>query len=412
MVGSAFRFEATSKGLLDAWPMDFLVWLLCPYLLGIAVAVRRQQTQLFNGSILRWPDALGDTTTMTIQERKTREARADDLMSALVCERYGTPDVLKFVSRPRPSPEKDELLIRVMASTITSGDRRVRSLDVPKGFRTLGRLVLGWHGPRNAVLGVQFAGVVVATGSRVKGFVVGDAIFGISGFRMGSHAEYLCLPAQGAIARKPETSTFEESAAMSFGGGTALYFLRRANLLSGQTILVNGASGNVGMAAVQLARDMGGKVTGVCSAVYLDQVRVLGAEKVIDYAQEDFTNLPQRFDVVFDVACNRPVKRCLNVLKPGGRLIRLLSDLPEMCRAMLPRRDGLRVIAGNAEERADYLEDLADLVRQGRYRPLVARVYPFDEAIEAHRYADLQNHGGSVVIKMKDVSKTEVLYDQ
>lgn len=333
-------------------------------------------------------------------------------MKALVCERYGTPDVLKFVSRPRPSPEKDELLIRVLASTITSGDRRVRSLDVPKGFRTLGRLALGWHGPRNAVLGVQFAGVVVATGNCANGFVVGDSVFGISGFRMGGHAEYLCLPAKGAIARKPETLTFEEAAAMSFGGGTALYFLRRANLLSGQTILVNGASGDVGTAAVQLARDMGGKVTGVCSAAYLHQVRALGAEKAIDYMQEDFTQPPQRFDVVFDVACNHPVKHCLNALKPGGRLVRLLSDLPEMCHAMLPRRDGLHVIAGTAEERADHLEDLADLVRQGRFRPVVARVFPFDEAIQAHRYADLQHHGGSVVIKMNDASKTEVLHDR
>lgn len=327
-------------------------------------------------------------------------------MTALVCGRYGGPDVLKFSQLARPAPKPGEVLIRVVASTITSGDRRVRSLDVPKGFRTLGRLALGWHGPRNPVLGVQFAGVVVATGVRAKGFAVGDAVFGISGFRMGGHAEYLCLPAKGAIARKPETLTFEEAAAMSFGGGTALYFLRRANLLSGQTILVNGASGDVGMAAVQLARELGGKVTGVCSTAYLDQVRELGAEKVIDYKREDFTNAPQRFDVVFDVACNHPVKHCLNALNPGGRLIRLLSDLPEMCRAMLPRRDGLHVIAGTAEERADQLEDLADLVRQGRYRPVVARVFPFDEAIEAHRYADLRNHGGSIVIKMTDVSQS------
>ena len=323
-------------------------------------------------------------------------------MTALVCDRYGSPDVLRFEKLPRPFPRKAEVLIRVLASTITSGDRRVRSLDMPEGFRTLGRLALGWRGPRNPVLGATFAGVVEATGRRVNQFAPGDAVFGISGFRMGGHAEYLCIPAKAALARKPADLSFEEAAALPFGGGTALSFLKQAKLLPGETILVNGASGNVGMAAVQLAFDMGGEVTGVCSTARLDQVRSLGALQVIDYTREDFTAGPRRYDVVFDVACNHSVERCLQVLNPGGRLIRILAGLPEMCSAaLLPRRAGRRLIVGTAEERADQLEHLGELVRQGRYRPVIARVFPFDQAIEAHRYADHPGNGGSVVIRMK-----------
>lgn len=330
-------------------------------------------------------------------------------MNALVCERYGPPDVLTFAKRPRPSPRKDEILIRVLASTITAGDRRVRSMDMPTGFQTLGRLALGWHGPRKAVLGAEFAGVVQAVGSRAKGFTPGDAVFGISGFGMGAHAEYLCMRAKGALAHKPAQMSFEGAAALSFGGGTALSFLNRAGLCAGEKILVNGASGNVGTAAVQLARVMGAEVTGVCSAAHLEQVRSLGAARVMNYAQEDFTQLHQQFDVVFDVACNHGVERCLNVLKPGGRLIRLQAGLPEMCRALLqPRRAGRHIIVGTAEERADHLDYLAELVRQGSYCPVIALVFTFDEAIEAHRYADRPGHGGSVVIRMRGSEKNEV----
>lgn len=327
-------------------------------------------------------------------------------MTALVCERYGAPDVLKFEKRPSPLPGKDQVLVRVLASTITSADRRVRGLDMPAGFRTLGRLALGWSGPRQAVLGAEFAGVVHAMGSRAKGFTPGEAVFGINGFRMGAHAEYLCLSAKGALAHKPENLSFEGAAALSFGGSTALSFLSRAGLRAGEKILVNGASGSVGLAAVQLACVMGAEVTGVCSAAHLDQARSLGAARVINYVQEDFTLLGQQFDVVFDVACNQSVERCLKVLDPGGRLIRLQAGLPEMCSALLrPRRAGRRIIVGNAEERANHLEHLGELVRQGRYRPVIARVFPFEEAIEAHRYADRAGHGGSVVLQMKGLAE-------
>lgn len=322
-------------------------------------------------------------------------------MTALVCERYGDPGTLTFAQLAHPTPKRDELLIRVLATSITSGDRRIRSMNVPKGFRTLTRLALGWNGPRNTVLGATFAGVVHAVGSRSKGFEIGDTVFGINGFRMGAHAEYLCTLSTGAVAYKPAHLTFEQAAALPFGGGTALSFLRRARLLPGESILVNGASGDVGMAAVQLAFDIGSEVTGVCSALHIDQVRALGAVRVIDRQQEDFTATGRRFDVVFDVACNQTVDRCLNVLNPGGRLIRLAANLPEMCAAMLrPHRAGRHLIVGTAEERARDLERLAELVQRGRYSPAIARVFPFNQAVEAHRYADRANHGGSVVIKM------------
>ncbi|PZO16796.1 MAG: NAD(P)-dependent alcohol dehydrogenase [Burkholderiales bacterium] len=325
-----------------------------------------------------------------------------DPMAALVCTRYGAPDLLKFSHVPRPAPRHNEVLVQVVASSITSGDRRIRSMNMPPGFGTLGRLALGWSGPRNPVLGAEFSGVVRAVGDRVHKFAPGDAVFGISGFRMGGHAEYVCLPHHGALAHKPGNLSFEDAAALSFGGTTALSFLGRAALAPGETILVNGASGNVGLAAVQLARLLGSEVTGVCSTAHLEQVHSLGAVRVIDYTREDFTSLDQRFDVVFDVACNLSVAQCLTVLKPGGRLIRIQAGLAEMCRALLqPRRGGLRVLAGTAQERSGDLEQLADWVRQGLYRAVVARVFPFAQAIEAHRFADLPGRGGSVVMRMQ-----------
>ena len=336
-------------------------------------------------------------------------ASAVSFMTALVCERYGGPAVLRFAQRPKPVPKPGEVLIRVVACAITSGDRRVRSMDVPRGFGMLGRLALGWSGPRNPVLGATFAGVVQAPGGGTEGFAPGEAVFGISGFRMGAYAEYHCISSQGAIAHKPAHISFEQAAALPFGGGTALSFLRRAKLMPGETILINGASGNVGLAAVQLASHMGGAVTGVCSAAHSGLVQSLGAAHVIDYAQKDFTALGQRFDVVFDTVCNHPVAHCLHVLKPGGRLVRLLSDLPEMLGAMLvPRRAGRQVIVGTAEEKADDLKHLADLVAQGRYRPIIARVFPFEEAVEAHRYADRPSQAGGVLIKMNGVNTDNV----
>lgn len=335
---------------------------------------------------------------------------ANDSMTALVCERYGGPDVLKFMQRARPAPKPGELLVRVLASTVTVADRRVRSMDVPRGFGTLGRLALGWHAPRNPVLGATFAGVVQALGSGVKAFAPGEAVFGISGFSMGGHAEYLCIPATGAVAHKRAHLSFDQAAALPFGGGAALSFLRRAKLLPGETILVNGATGNVGMAVVQLSRNMGCAVTAVCSAEHVDVVRSLGAQRVIDYAQMDFTSLGQHFDVVFDTVCNHSVARCLPVLNAGGRLIRLLADLPEMLGAMvLPRRSGRYVIAGTAEEKADDLKHLADLVARGCYQPVIAREFPFSEAIEAHRYADRPSQPGGVVVKMNGVTKENFL---
>ena len=329
------------------------------------------------------------------------EAYAANLMAALVCERYGPPEVLRFVQRPQPTPKADEVLIRVLASTITAADRRMRSMDVPGGFGTLGRLAMGWRGPRNAVLGSEFAGVVQTVGDSAKGFLPGDAVFGFTGVHMGAHAEYLCMDSNGAMALKPERLSFASAAALSFGGTTALSFFRRARLQPGESVLVNGASGNVGAAATQLACVRGAMVTGVCSTAHLELVRSLGASCVINYQREDFTTLGQRYDVVFDVACHQSVEQCLKVLKPGGRLIRLQAGLPDVCRAFLqPQRGGRHLIVGSAEERADDLKHLAELVRQGRFRPVIACLFPFEELIQAHRYADRPSRGGSVVIKM------------
>src|SRR5512137_1530867 len=242
---------------------------------------------------------------------------------AYAYDRFGPPEVLQLKDFPTPVPGEHEVLVRIRATTVTAGDWRVRSLEVPRGFGLLSRLALGFSRPRQPILGTELSGEVVEAGKAVTRFRVGDQVFGFTGARMGCHAEYRCLPEEGhgrrdeAVALKPARLSHEEAAALSFGGTTALSFLRKARLRPGEKVLVVGASGGVGTAAVQLARHLGGRVTGVCGAANLELVRSLGAERVIDYASEDFTASGERWDVVVDTAGTAPFSRCKGSLADG-----------------------------------------------------------------------------------------------
>ncbi len=235
-------------------------------------------------------------------------------MKAAVYERYGPPDVVELKEVEKPTPKDNEVLIKIHATTVTSGDWRARSLVMPAGFGLMGRLVFGVTKPRQPILGTELAGEIEAVGKDVSRFKVGDQVFAFSGAGMGCHAEYKCMPEDGAVALKPPNLTYDEAAAISFGGTTALDFFRRGRLQGGERVLVNGASGGVGTAAVQLARHFGADVTGVCSTANLELVRSLGATQVIDYTREDFTRNGETYDVIVDTVGTAPFSRSKNSL--------------------------------------------------------------------------------------------------
>ena len=324
-----------------------------------------------------------------------------ETMQAAVYRRFGGPEVVRVETGPRPVPKPDELLIRVRASSVSVADHRARSLDLPPGLGFYGPLALGVVRPRHPVLGMDAAGVVEAVGDAVTVFAPGDEVIAMLGSRFGGHAEYVTVPQTAAIARKPANLTWEESAALLFGGHTALAFLGLVQLGPGVEVLVNGASGAVGTAAVQLASARGATVTGVCSAVNADLVRALGARRVIDYAVEDFAAVSDRYDVIVECVGNAPFSRVERSLKPGGALLMVITSLGGMLRARRDaRRSGGIVTAQGAAVSADDLAELVALVEAGRFRPVVDRIVDLDDIVEAHRVVDTGRKRGNVVVRM------------
>ncbi len=323
-------------------------------------------------------------------------------MKACVYERYGPPEVLQLKEVEKPTPRNNEVLIKTHATTVTSGDWRVRSLTVPAGFGLMMRLVFGISRPKQPILGSELAGVIESVGKDVSKFKVGDPVFAFSDAAMGCHAEYKCMAEDGAVVPKPSRLTFEEAAALSFGGTTALDFLRRGKLQSGESVLINGASGAVGTAAVQLARHFGAIVTGVCSSGNVELVRSLGASHVIDYTKEDFTQNGKTYDLIVDTAGTAPFSRSKTSLKEGGRLLLVLAGLPDMLQAPWVSLTGSRkVIAGPVTVRVADLHFLAELAEAGEFKPVIDRRYPFEQIAEAHRYVDTGRKKGNVAITLE-----------
>jgi NADPH:quinone reductase-like Zn-dependent oxidoreductase len=318
-------------------------------------------------------------------------------------DRYGPPEVLALREVADPVPGPRELLVRTCATTVSSGDHRARSLHLPASYGPLGRLVFGVFGPRQPILGSELSGHVEAVGAGVRRFKIGDAVFASTAARMGCHAELRCIPEDGAVAAKPARLSFAHAAALSFGGAVALRALRTAKIAPGERVLVNGASGAVGTACVQLARHLGAEVTGVCSAGNADLVRFLGAAHVLDYAREDLAASGPRYDVVLDTAGTAPYARARRCLAPRGRLVHVQSSLPDMLGA--PWRSltsGHQVTAPVVLATQDELEELARLAEAGALTPVIDRTYPFDGLVEAHRYVDTGRKRGSVVVTVRD----------
>ena len=323
-------------------------------------------------------------------------------MKAIVYERYGPPEVLELKEVAKPTPKDNEVLIKTHATTVTSGDWRVRSLSVPAGFGFIMRLVFGISKPKQPILGSELAGVIESVGKDVRKFKVGDQVFAFSDASMGCHAEYKCMPQDGAVVLKPPSLSYDEAAALSFGGTTALDFLRRGKLQSGEKVLVNGASGGVGTAAVQLAKHFGADVTGVCSTANMELVRSLGASHVIDYTKEDFTQNGETYDVIVDTVGTAPFSRSKDSLKAGGRLLMVLAGLPDMLQIpWVSMTSSKKVIAGPAAVRAEDLRFLAGLAQAGEFKPVIDRRYPFEQIAEAHRYVDTGRKRGNVIITLE-----------
>ncbi|MCG2624458.1 NAD(P)-dependent alcohol dehydrogenase [Arthrobacter sp. I2-34] len=322
-------------------------------------------------------------------------------MKAAVYRRFGSPDVVRIEEVPRPSPGRRDVLVKVHASTVSAADRRARSRDVPGGLGLLAALGLGVFRPRHRILGMDVAGVVEAVGPDVTAFAPGDEVIAMLGGRFGGHAEYVCLPQDGAITAKPRNLSFEEAVTLVFGGITARAFLDRAAVQPGSTVLVNGAAGAVGTAAVQLAKHLGAHVTGVCSNANGQLVAALGADQVIDYTTEDFAAGARTYDVIVDCVGNAPFERVEASLNPGGALLLVVADLKGILRA--PRRSrasGKLVTAGSVDYRAEDLAFLVDLAESGRYRPVTDRSWDLPGIVEAHRYVDTGRKKGNVVLRV------------
>lgn len=331
--------------------------------------------------------------------RNTEYWRAS--MKAAVYKKYGPPDVVQVVDVPTPVARDSQVLVKIRATSISAADWRARSLTVPPGFGPVGRLAFGIFKPRKPILGLSFAGDIVAIGAGVTKFAVGDAVFGVSGFKyFGCHAEFIALPETALILPKPQELSYETAAAMTFGGTTALYFMRdKGQLKPGEKVLVIGASGSVGSAAVQLAKYLGAEVTGVTSTPNLDLVHSIGADHVIDYTAEDIRNSTQRWDMIVDCAGTTGFSTHRHLLNPGGRLCFVLSGLWEMLRTPFNSREGgKRAIHGTGPEMPKDMQLLADLAVAGQFAPLIDSRWPLDDIVAAHARVDTGRKRGAVII--------------
>ncbi len=325
---------------------------------------------------------------------------ASNKMKAVVCTKYGPPEVLKVTEVKKPVPADNEVRIKIFATAVTVGDSRVRSFNVPPSFWLPARLALGIRKPKRAILGSVFAGEVESTGRYVKLFKTGDKVFGSNGHRFGAYTEYLCMPENGCVAVKPSNLTYEESAAIPWGGITALHFLKEGNINKGQKVLIYGASGAVGTSAVQLAKYFGAEVTGVCSSANLDLVKSIGADNVIDYLSEDFTKNGKTYDIIFDTVGKSSVSGSVKSLKKGGVYLHAVVT-PALGILMLfaSIAGGKKITGGTFIPKAEDLIFLKELAEAGHIKPVIDRIYPPEQIVEAHRYVDTGHKKGNVVIK-------------
>lgn len=323
-------------------------------------------------------------------------------MKAAKCTAYKSLDAIKIKDIEQPQPKEDELLIQIVSTTVTTGDWRVQSLSLPKGFGMLTRLIFGVKKPRQGILGTELSGRVVNVGNKVSKFKIGDEVVAVSGMGFGCHAQYKCISENAPVVLKPPNLSHDECASLPFGGLTALSYLRdKAGLKSGEHILINGASGSVGSAAIQVAKLLGAVVTAVCSSKNFDFVRSLGATNTIDYSHDDFLKQSQKYDVIFDVTGQLTFANSKHVLSDNGRLLLAAAGLPEMFSIPLVKATSQkRVIAGPAEESRKLLQDLFELASAEKIRPVIDSTFDLENIAQAFGHVATGHKKGSVVIRV------------
>jgi NADPH:quinone reductase-like Zn-dependent oxidoreductase len=331
-------------------------------------------------------------------------------MKAIVYTEFGPPEVLQLKEVEKPVPKENEILIKIYATSVNYGDIVARDFrhitpdqfNMPFLFWLGARLYFGLRKPKINILGSEFAGVIEATGQDVTRFKAGDQVFGYRGQSMGAYAEYLCMPEDGVVTVKPANMTYEEAATVPSGGMTALYILNAANIQSGQKVLIIGASGGIGSHAVQLAKDAGAEVTGVCGTPRLKFVTALGADKVIDYTREDFTQNGQTYDLIFDVLGRSSFSQAKGSLKPNGRYLLASFKVKQLLQMVWTKiSGGKKVVCVLSPQRTEDLVNLKALIEAGKIKAVIDRGFPLEQAAEAHRYVEAGHKQGHVVITLE-----------
>jgi len=305
------------------------------------------------------------------------------MMKAVLCTKYGAPEVLQLGTVTKPTPKNHEVLIKIHATAVTASDCILRGSKLPPGFLLLMmRVVVGFRKPRNPVLGLVLAGEIESVGRDVTRFEVGDQVYGFTDLGFGTYAEYKCMPEKGILALKPDNLTYEEAAAIPYGAILASHYLKTGNIQRGQKVLIYGASGAIGTTAVQLAKHYGAEVTGVCSTANVELVKSLGADHIIDYTRDDLADRAERYDFILDAVGKRKS-----------------STLKSQCqKALTPNGKYISVDDGSPKSRVEYLVELKELIEAGHFKPVIDRCYPLEAIVEAHRYVDGGHKKGNVII--------------
>lgn len=329
-------------------------------------------------------------------------------MKAIIYEEYGSPDVLKIKETDKPVPKDNEILIRIHATSVNYGDLVARKFkyltrrefNMPIPLLYLSRLMFGWNKPKKKILGSEFAGEVEAIGKAVKRFSEGDPVFGYVGTNMGTNAEYMCMPENGTVAIKPENVSYEEACVIPYGALMAMNHLRKVNVKKGQKVLINGASGSIGSAAVQLAKYYGADVTGVCGTPRLEFVKSLGADKVIDYTKEDFTRNGETYNLIYDILGKCKFEKCRDSLTEKGVYLLASFKMIQVFQMLKTHLTGSekKVVCALATDTKEDLVLIKELVESGKIKSIIDRSFPMDNAIEAHRYAEEGQKKGNVTI--------------
>ena len=327
-------------------------------------------------------------------------------MKAIICTAYGSPDVLQLQEVEKPQPKADQTLIRVYATTVSRADLEIRNFRFSGLISIPLRLYFGLFKPRVRILGEDFAGVVEAVGKNATSFAVGDRVCGTSGIGLGAYAEYLCVGGANAtsvLAKIPQGMPFNEAAAVPYGGLEALGFLRKGNIQKGQKILIIGAGGSFGTYAVQLAKYFGAEVTAVDSTGKLEMLRAIGADHIIDYTKQDYTEIGDVYDLVFDVVCKIPLEQHLRLLRPGGTCLLANPQDDHFWKGFQANRKKEKKVVfgvdGGSEENLNFI---LDLITTGEIKPIIDRIFTLEEMVEAHRYAETEQKKGNIVVTVRN----------